>query len=132
MKDYGLGPLVEGKAWFNQNVQKIKKKVIMNVQLKTLSSILLFSSAHFGRTLESTLSVSDVMMAPLLNWVICLNIFVLICLNIFVKKYPNIFVKNCPNIFVKNYPNIFVKNYANIFGKNYPNIFSKFFTNIVK
>ena len=40
MKDYGLGPLVEGKAWFNQNVQKIKKKVIMNVQLKTLSSIL--------------------------------------------------------------------------------------------
>ena len=42
MKDYGLGPLVEGKAWFNQNVQKIKKKVIMNVQLKTFSSILLF------------------------------------------------------------------------------------------
>ena len=32
MKDYGLGPLVEGKAWFNQNVQQIKKKVIMNVQ----------------------------------------------------------------------------------------------------
>ena len=30
------------KAWFNQNVQKIKKKVIMNVQLKTFSSILLF------------------------------------------------------------------------------------------
>ena len=23
MKDYGLGPLVEGKAWFNQNVQQI-------------------------------------------------------------------------------------------------------------
>ena len=42
MKDYGLGPLVEGKACFNQNVQQIKKKVIMNVQLKTLSSILLF------------------------------------------------------------------------------------------
>ena len=42
MKDYSLGSLVEGKAWFNQNVQQIKKKVIMNVQLKTLSSILLF------------------------------------------------------------------------------------------
>ena len=65
MKDYGLGPLVESKAWFNQNVQQIKKKVVMNVQLNTLSSILLFSSAHFGRTLESTLSVSDVKMAPL-------------------------------------------------------------------
>ena len=42
MKDYGLGSLVEGKACFNQKVQQTKKKVIMNVQLKTLSSILLF------------------------------------------------------------------------------------------
>ena len=87
MKDYGLGPLVEGEAWFKQNVpmtssismitwsyslssmslesmmstmtfnsnstvkliynnydkeKQIKKKVIMNVQLKTFSSILLF------------------------------------------------------------------------------------------
>ena len=41
-KDYCLGPLVEGKAWFNQNVSQIKKKVVMNVQLKTVSSILLF------------------------------------------------------------------------------------------
>ena len=85
MKDYGLGPLVEGEAWFKQNVPmtssifmitwsytsmslesmmstmtfdsnstvkliynnydkeiQIKKKVIMNVELKTLSSILFF------------------------------------------------------------------------------------------
>ena len=46
MKDYGLGPLVESKAWFNQNVQQTKKKVVMIVQLNTLSSILLFSSAQ--------------------------------------------------------------------------------------
>ena len=41
-KDYCVGPLDEGKAWFNQNVSQIKKKVVMNVQLKTVSSILLF------------------------------------------------------------------------------------------
>ena len=39
----------------------------------------IFSSAHFGRTLESTLSVMVVMLWwPLLNWDICLNIFFLI------------------------------------------------------
>ena len=32
----------DGQAWFNQNIQQIKKKVVMSVQLKTLSSILLF------------------------------------------------------------------------------------------
>ena len=53
MKDYGLGPLVEGKAWFNQNVQKIKKKVIMNVQLKTFSSILLLLGTHLSDDLWS-------------------------------------------------------------------------------
>ena len=62
---------------------------------------LFFSSAHFGRTLESTLSVTHVMLWwwPLLNWDICLNIFVLICLNFFVKNCANILVKNCANIF---------------------------------
>ena len=62
-------------------------------------SKVLFSSAHFGRTLESTLSVSDVMIMTLLIWVICPNIFVLICLNIFVKNCANIFDQNCANIF---------------------------------
>ena len=53
MKDYGLGPLVEGKALFNQNVQQIKKKVVMNVQLKTLSSILLLLGTHLSDDLWS-------------------------------------------------------------------------------
>ena len=96
----------------------------------------LFSSAHFGRTLEYTLSVR-VVMTPLLNWVICPNIFVLICLNILSKIVQIFLVKNCVFVFgqklckyfwskivqiflVKNCANFLVKN---IFLKNCANIF---------
>ena len=76
-----------------------------------------FSSAHFGRTLEPTLSVSDVMIMTLLIWVICPNIFVLICLNIFVKNCANIFGQKLCKYFWTKIVQIFLdKNCANIFG----------------
>ena len=54
--------------------------LVTDLETIFLIQIIIFSSAHFGRTLESTLSVTHVMMmmAPLLNWVICPNIFILI------------------------------------------------------
>ena len=60
----------------------------------------IFSSAHFGRTLESTLSVTVVMLWwPLLNWDICLNIFVLI-VQIFLSKIVQIFLSKIVQIFL--------------------------------
>ena len=82
------------KYFWSKIVQIYLVKNCANIFVKNYPNIFfsivqIFSSAHFGRTLESTLSVRHVMLWTLLNWVICLNIFVLICLNIFVKNYPN-------------------------------------------
>ena len=75
----------------------------------------LFSSAHFGRTLESTLSVSDGMMTfthlGYLSKYFCPYLSKYFCQKLckyFWSKIVQIFlVKNCANIFGQNCANIF-------------------------
>ena len=93
---------------------------------RTNGKVSIFSSAHFRRTLESTLSVRHGMMT-LLNKVICLNIFVLICLNIFVKNCPNIFGQKLCKYFWSKIVQIFLVKCANIFGQNIWKNFAKIF-----